>query len=46
MPSGPRCQLWLKMSRIARDDRYFRLISTGWGEALKTAFHSLPDFGF
>ena len=32
--------------RIGRDDPYFRLISTGWGEALKTAFHSLPDFKF
>ena len=32
--------------RIARDDPYFRLISTGWGEALRTAFHSLPDFKF
>lgn len=30
--------------RIEEDDAYFRSISVGWGEALKQAFHSLPDF--
>lgn len=29
--------------RVKADDPYFRTISTGWGEALKTAFDSLPD---
>ena len=32
--------------RFEEDDPYYRLISKGWGEALKTAFHSLPDFEF
>ena len=32
--------------RIARDDPYFAQISNGWGEALKAAFASLPDFTF
>lgn len=32
-------------SRIEADDEYFRLISEGWGDALKTAFASLPPFG-
>jgi putative proteasome-type protease len=32
--------------RIAADDPYFQTISTGWGEALKTALDSLPDFEF
>lgn len=32
--------------RIAYDDGYFHAISTSWGEALKTAFHSLPDYSF
>lgn len=32
--------------RIDQDDPYYQLISTGWGDALKTAFHSLPDFAF
>ncbi len=32
--------------RIEREDPYYQLISTGWGSALKTAFHSLPDFTF
>lgn len=30
--------------RIDRDDPYYRLISDGWGEALKKAFQSLPPF--
>jgi putative proteasome-type protease len=32
--------------RITADDTYFRAISNGWGEALKQAFHSLPDYSF
>ena len=32
--------------RIMHDDPYFNAISTGWGEALKAAFHSLPDYSF
>lgn len=30
--------------RIDQDDAYFNSISSGWGEALKIAFDSLPDF--
>lgn len=32
--------------RIGQDDAYFQSISTMWGEALKNAFHSLPDYSF
>lgn len=32
--------------RIAPDDEYFQAISSSWGEALRTAFHSLPDYSF
>ncbi|MXO85783.1 peptidase [Altererythrobacter aurantiacus] len=32
--------------RIMADDPYFQAISSSWGEALKTAFHSLPDYSF
>ncbi len=32
--------------RINQDDEYFNSISSGWGEALKKAFDSLPDFKF
>lgn len=32
--------------RIEADDDYFASISNGWGEALKDAFYSLPDFKF
>lgn len=32
--------------RIAAEDPYFRAISSGWGEALKLAFDSLPDYHF
>ncbi len=32
--------------RITSDDPYFQSISSGWGDALKTAFHSLPNFKF
>lgn len=39
----------LKVSRefrVAADDEYFSEISSGWGDALKTAFNSLPPFRF
>lgn len=29
--------------RIEADDPYFQTISSGWGEALRSAFNSLPD---
>jgi len=32
--------------RIEPDNPYYGLVSNGWGEALKTAFHSLPEFRF
>lgn len=32
--------------RITVDDPYFRTISSGWGEALKKAFLSLPPYSF
>jgi putative proteasome-type protease len=32
--------------RIEADDDYFASISSGWGEALKDAFNSLPNFKF
>lgn len=32
--------------RIGHDDPYFQAISIGWGDALKNAFHSLPDYSF
>ncbi|MEO5599134.1 MAG: proteasome-type protease [Novosphingobium sp.] len=36
----------LHSKRITADDPYYRSISAGWGEALKAAFHSLPDYEF
>lgn len=30
--------------RIAQDDPYFQTISSSWGDALRAAFHSLPDY--
>jgi len=30
--------------RIDSDNEYYQLISNGWGQALKEAFQSLPDF--
>lgn len=30
--------------RIQADDPYYRAVSAGWGEALKKAFHDLPDY--
>lgn len=32
--------------RVAHDDPYFQTISIGWGDALRNAFHSLPDYSF
>jgi len=32
--------------RIEQDDAYYSEISSGWSEALRTAFHSLPKFKF
>ena len=32
--------------RIGADDQYFQAISSSWGDALKHAFHSLPDYSF
>lgn len=36
----------LHVSRINEGDFYFRQVSTGWGEALRLAFESLPDYQF
>ena len=36
----------LHEQRIDSGDVYFRSISAGWGDALKTAFHSLPAYRF
>ena len=32
--------------RIAPDDHYYQAISSSWSDALRTAFHSLPDYTF
>ncbi len=32
--------------RVTHDDPYFDAISSGWGAALRSAFHSLPDYSF
>jgi putative proteasome-type protease len=32
--------------RIEHDDRYFDAISSSWSDALRTAFHSLPEYSF
>lgn len=32
--------------RITSDDAYFRAVTARWSEALKIAFHSLPDYSF
>ena len=32
--------------RVTQDDPYFDAISSGWGDKLKAAFHSLPDYRF
>ncbi len=36
----------LHEKRITADNPYFKAISSGWGEALKKAFVSLPDYSF
>jgi putative proteasome-type protease len=36
----------LHQRRVTADDAYFKAISSGWGEALKKAFNSLPDYSF
>ena len=35
-----------RQHRIEADDEYYNTISTGWGEALRQAFYSLPEFKF
>ena len=32
--------------RISAADSYYQAVSAGWSEALKNAFHSLPDYSF
>lgn len=32
--------------RIESSDPYFDSVSSGWGDALRSAFHSLPDYSF
>jgi putative proteasome-type protease len=32
--------------RVGHDDPYFQSISSSWGDALRSAFHSLPDYSF
>lgn len=32
--------------RVDHQDEYFQAISSSWGDALKDAFHSLPDYSF
>jgi putative proteasome-type protease len=34
----------LQKRRIEEDDPYFKAISDRWSEALRSAFHSLPDY--
>ncbi|MCV2875192.1 proteasome-type protease [Rhodobacteraceae bacterium XHP0102] len=34
------------VARIEKDDAYFSVISTGWGDALKDAFNRLPPYSF
>ncbi|MBS0255635.1 MAG: proteasome-type protease [Proteobacteria bacterium] len=36
----------LHQRRIAEDDPYYRAVSVGWGEALRLAFETLPDYNF
>lgn len=36
----------LHLKRITADDVYFKSISSSWGEALRQAFYSLPDYAF
>ncbi|MEM9754698.1 MAG: proteasome-type protease [Pseudomonadota bacterium] len=32
--------------RIERDDAFFNMLSEGWGDALREAFHALPSYRF
>ncbi len=32
--------------RVVQGDPYFQAISSSWGDALRNAFHSLPDYSF
>ena len=32
--------------RVTQDDPYLAEISANWGDALRSAFHSLPDYSF
>lgn len=32
--------------RVTAEDEYFDTISSGWGNALRSAFHSLPSYRF
>jgi len=32
--------------RVTAEDEYFDTISSGWGDALRSAFHSLPSYSF
>ncbi len=36
----------LHQRRIRADDPYFNAISSSWSEALRNAFHQLPDYRF
>jgi putative proteasome-type protease len=36
----------LHQRRITAADPYFQAVSSGWSEALRQAFHSLPDYSF
>jgi putative proteasome-type protease len=36
----------LHEKRIEQNDRYFEAISSSWSDALRKAFHSLPDYSF
>ena len=36
----------LHQRRILNTDAYFKAVSTSWSEALRKAFHSLPDYSF
>ncbi len=36
----------LHQKRITAEDPFFKLISSSWGEALRSAFYSLPDYSF
>ena len=46
MVVDPQSKSVLHSGRFQPHDPYFAQISTGWGDALKQAFNSLPDFSF